>query len=57
VDEVTQAIDRGNVNLPTGTLYGANQAFIVQATGQLNKAAEIRAAHRHLSQWGAGAAG
>jgi HAE1 family hydrophobic/amphiphilic exporter-1 len=40
VDEVTQAIDRGNVNLPTGTLYGANQAFIVQATGQLNKAAE-----------------
>jgi hydrophobic/amphiphilic exporter-1 (mainly G- bacteria), HAE1 family len=40
VDEVAQAIDRGNVNLPTGTLYGANQAFIVQATGQLNKAAD-----------------
>ena len=28
------------MNLPTGTLYGANQAFIVQATGQLNKAAD-----------------
>jgi HAE1 family hydrophobic/amphiphilic exporter-1 len=40
VDEVVQAIDRGNVNLPTGTLFGANQAFIVQATGQLNKAAD-----------------
>ena len=40
IDEVTQSIQSGNVNLPTGTLYGANQAFIVQATGQLNKAAE-----------------
>jgi HAE1 family hydrophobic/amphiphilic exporter-1 len=40
IDEVAQAIDRGNVNMPTGTLYGANQAFIVQATGQLNKAAD-----------------
>ena len=40
IDEVAQAIDRGNVNLPTGTLFGANQAFIVQANGQLNKAAD-----------------
>jgi HAE1 family hydrophobic/amphiphilic exporter-1 len=40
IDEVAQAIDQGNVNLPTGTLYGAHQAFIVQATGQLNKAAD-----------------
>jgi HAE1 family hydrophobic/amphiphilic exporter-1 len=40
IDEVAQAIDRGNVNLPTGTLYGAHQAFTVQATGQLNKAAD-----------------
>src|SRR5262249_44126082 len=38
IDEVAGAIDNGNVNLPTGTLYGAHQAFIVQATGQLNKA-------------------
>ncbi len=40
IDEVAQAIDRGNVNLPTGTLFGANQAFVVQASGQLNKAAD-----------------
>ena len=40
IDEVAQAIQSGNVNMPTGTLFGANQAFIVQATGQLNKAAD-----------------
>ena len=28
----------GNVNLPTGTLYGARQAFTVQANGQLHRA-------------------
>jgi hydrophobic/amphiphilic exporter-1 (mainly G- bacteria), HAE1 family len=40
VDEVEQAVQRGNVNLPTGTLYGAHQAFTVQANGQLTKAAQ-----------------
>ncbi len=40
VDEVQSAIVSGNVNLPTGTLYGANQAFVVQANGQLNKASD-----------------
>ena len=29
-----------NVNIPTGTLYGQNQAFMVQANGQLTNAAE-----------------
>src|SRR5437016_530800 len=38
IDEVTTAIQNGNVNLPTGTLYGAHQAFVVQASGQLKKA-------------------
>src|SRR2546430_10886074 len=38
IDEVTTAIQNGNVNLPTGTLYGADQAFVVQASGQLKKA-------------------
>jgi HAE1 family hydrophobic/amphiphilic exporter-1 len=33
VDAVSQA----NVNLPTGTLYGAQQAFTVQASGQLTR--------------------
>src|SRR5437588_8419638 len=42
IDEVQAAIEKGNVNLPTGTLYGKNQAFIVQASGQLMKAADYR---------------
>src|SRR5207245_5488422 len=33
---------KGKVNRPTGTLYGKNQAFIVQANGQLMKAADYR---------------
>src|SRR5881392_4248463 len=42
IDEVRAAIASGNVNLPTGTLYGKHQAFTVQATGQLTKAADYR---------------
>lgn len=42
IDEVEAAVDKGNVNLPTGTLYGKNQAFIVQANGQLMKASDYR---------------
>ncbi len=42
IDDVEAAIGKGNVNLPTGTLYGKNQAFIVQANGQLLKAADYR---------------
>ena len=42
IDDVEAAIGKGNVNLPTGTLYGKNQAFIVQANGQLFKAADYR---------------
>jgi hydrophobic/amphiphilic exporter-1 (mainly G- bacteria), HAE1 family len=42
IDEVQQTISKGNVNLPTGTLYGKNQAFIVQANGQLMKAADYK---------------
>src|SRR5207237_3848802 len=40
IDEVKSAIQSGNVNLPTGTLYGTHQQFVVQANGQLNKAAD-----------------
>ena len=39
IDEVASAIASGNVNIPTGTLWGTHQAFTVQATGQLNNAA------------------
>ncbi|HBH02375.1 MAG TPA: acriflavine resistance protein B, partial [Candidatus Rokubacteria bacterium] len=42
IDEVAAALARGNVNLPTGTLYGAHQAFSIQATGQLQNAAAFR---------------
>ncbi len=42
IDEVGRAVAQGNVNLPTGTLYGSNQAFSVQATGQLTNASAYR---------------
>ncbi|QSJ16867.1 efflux RND transporter permease subunit [Nostoc sp. UHCC 0702] len=42
VDEVATAISQGNVNLPTGTLYGTKQNFTIQANGQLNDAASYR---------------
>jgi hydrophobic/amphiphilic exporter-1 (mainly G- bacteria), HAE1 family len=39
LNEVDQALQAWNVNLPTGTLYGQHQAFTVQASGQLFNAA------------------
>ncbi len=42
IDEVQKAIAEANVNIPTGTLYGRHQAFTVQATGILTKAAQYR---------------
>ena len=42
IDEVANAIDSGNVNLPTGVLYGSHRAFTVQASGQLNNAQAYR---------------
>ena len=42
IDEVARAIQSGNVNLPTGTLYGPHKAFTVQADGQLTDAAAYR---------------
>ncbi|MGN6555453.1 MAG: efflux RND transporter permease subunit, partial [Verrucomicrobiota bacterium] len=42
IDEVANAIQSGNVNLPTGTLDGRHQAFTIQATGQLTKAEDYR---------------
>ena len=42
IDQVVQAVQAGNVNQPLGTLYGKHQAFTVQATGQLNNAADFR---------------
>ncbi len=42
IDEVASAIQRGNVNLPTGTLYGTHQAFTIEASGQLKNAEAYR---------------
>ena len=40
IDEVADAIDKGNANLPTGTLYGRLNNFTVEANGQLMRAAD-----------------
>src|SRR5438046_2673934 len=42
INEVEQAVSQANVNLPTGTLYGKERMFAVQASGQLNDAAAFR---------------
>ncbi len=42
ISEVGDAVKSQNVNLPTGTLYGAHKAVTVQATGQLTDAAAYR---------------
>ncbi|GMU22861.1 MAG: acriflavin resistance protein [Phycisphaerae bacterium] len=50
IDEVASGIAAANVNLPTGTLQGRHQAFMVQATGQLTRAAAydpVIVAHRN----------
>jgi len=42
INEVQQAIASANVNLPTGTLYGKDRLYAVQASGQLLDAAAYR---------------
>ena len=42
INQVAEAVGKANVNLPTGTLYGAQQAFTVQASGQLTNAEPYR---------------
>ena len=43
IDEVQQAIQAGNSNLPGGVLMGPSQSFTIQASGQLRNAAQYRA--------------
>lgn len=40
LNEVTSAIQGGNVNLPVGDLQGERQSFTLQSTGQLERAAD-----------------
>jgi hydrophobic/amphiphilic exporter-1 (mainly G- bacteria), HAE1 family len=42
IDEAAAAVEQGNVNLPTGTLYGKFKSFTLQASGQLNDADAYR---------------
>lgn len=42
LDEVAEALDRHNSNMPAGTLYGPHRAVTLQATGDLRSAAEFR---------------
>ena len=42
INDVQTAVSSANVNLPTGTLYGKDRMFAVQATGQLYDAAAFR---------------
>ncbi len=42
IDEVEQAIQSANVNMPMGTLFGAHKAYNLQSNGQLNDAAAYR---------------
>ncbi|HLV95815.1 MAG TPA: efflux RND transporter permease subunit, partial [Candidatus Acidoferrales bacterium] len=42
IDEVGQAIQNANVNMPMGTLYGQHKAFNIQSNGQLMDAARYR---------------
>jgi HAE1 family hydrophobic/amphiphilic exporter-1 len=42
INEVEQAVANANVNIPTGTLYGKERTFAVQATGQLQDAQAFR---------------
>ena len=40
IDDVNKALNDGNVNLPSGVLYGPQRAVTLQATGQLFKAVD-----------------
>src|SRR5438094_2881664 len=42
INEVAQAIQDWNVNIPTGTLFGPHQSYNVQSSGQLMNAASYR---------------
>ncbi len=42
IDEVVDAVQKNNVNLPTGTLWGKDKAYTLQATGQLMRADAYR---------------
>jgi hydrophobic/amphiphilic exporter-1 (mainly G- bacteria), HAE1 family len=42
IDEVEQAVQNANVNMPMGTLFGAHKAYNLESNGQLSDAAAYR---------------
>jgi HAE1 family hydrophobic/amphiphilic exporter-1 len=42
IDDVQRAVQQANVNMPTGKLFGAKQAFTLQSKGQLTSASAYR---------------
>jgi HAE1 family hydrophobic/amphiphilic exporter-1 len=42
IDQVSDAIGSGNVNLPTGVLWGPDKAYTIRSDGQLENAKEFR---------------
>ncbi len=42
IDQVAQAVQTSNVNLPTGTLYGPERSFTIDTQGQIKNAAGYR---------------
>jgi hydrophobic/amphiphilic exporter-1 (mainly G- bacteria), HAE1 family len=42
IEEVASAVDAGNPNVPTGTLWGPHRAYTVLADGQIESAPEFR---------------
>jgi HAE1 family hydrophobic/amphiphilic exporter-1 len=42
INDVARAVQAGNVNLPSGTLWGPEKAYTIQTKGQLTRAAEYR---------------
>jgi HAE1 family hydrophobic/amphiphilic exporter-1 len=43
IDEVSRAVENGNVNLPTGILWGTDKAYSVESQGQLSNAGDFGA--------------
>ncbi|HEY3346779.1 MAG TPA: efflux RND transporter permease subunit [Nitrospirota bacterium] len=42
IDDVSSAVDKANVNLPTGTLFGESNTFTIQANNELTTAEKFR---------------
>ena len=50
IDEVSDALREANVNLPTGTFQGEQQAFNIQSTGQLDERGRVPPGDRRVPQ-------